>query len=138
MLTSAFFSLTSYAQNAILRALGPDSTRSFVADVTPPQTQASGGPYSVDNNLLDNQSLQELDLLLPKVCEALVLVTQGLVSLALFSEESLNPPASPVRRDEPPSLRPDQSHLKDDMSRAISPRGVGFIEALTGRLQSDA
>ncbi|KAI0084463.1 spinocerebellar ataxia type 10 protein domain-containing protein [Irpex rosettiformis] len=59
MTTTVFFSLGDYTQQSIQRALGSYKT----------------------------QQLEELDLLLPKVCEALVLVTQCLISLTLFSEE---------------------------------------------------
>ncbi|KIP08818.1 hypothetical protein PHLGIDRAFT_68694, partial [Phlebiopsis gigantea 11061_1 CR5-6] len=72
-LSREFLTLSTYCQHAIRRAPAEEEPR-------------PGDPAA----------LQELDLLLPKVCEALVLVTQCLTSLCLISEESAN--ASPTQR----------------------------------------
>jgi len=66
MLSGIFFRLSSYSQSAIMRALG-----------------------SGDENPLDgaNEPPRQLDLLLPKTCEALVLITQCIVKISLLSEE---------------------------------------------------
>lgn len=63
-LAKRFFTLSVYAQNAMQNSLGPTNGSS------------SGEP------------LKELDVMLPKVCEALVLVTQCITTIALEAEES--------------------------------------------------
>jgi len=63
-LTSTFFELSTYAQGSIARALGP-----------PPPSGSE-----------DDHVPRELDVLLPKVCEALVLVAQCLATMILHSE----------------------------------------------------
>jgi len=75
MLSDTFFGLATYAQQAIRRALGP---------------KASDGPSSAISNIVNVEMTSqvteppyELDLLLPKVCEALVLITQCIVTIVL-------------------------------------------------------
>jgi ataxin-10 len=63
-LAKRFFTLSVYAQNAMQKSLGTSRT-----------------PDS-------REPLAELDVMLPKVCEALVLVTQCITTIALEAEES--------------------------------------------------
>ncbi|KAG0709195.1 spinocerebellar ataxia type 10 protein domain-containing protein [Suillus ampliporus] len=78
MLSEIFFCLSSYSQSAIRRAIKPSNSE----------------PLDGTNELP-----QELDLLLPKTCEALVLATQCIVKISLLSEEqrSLDPSAADLR-----------------------------------------
>jgi len=75
MLSGIFFRLSSYSQSAIRRAIGPE------------QSEPLNGT---------NELPQELDLLLPKTCEALVLATQCIVKISLLSEEQWNTDPSAV------------------------------------------
>ncbi len=127
-MTTTFFTLAEYAQQSIQRALGSYKSRS-----TPPHT---GTPESANTSLppaADTESslpLNQIDLLLPKVCEALVLVTQCLVSLALFSEEECNskgPVPSQERTPSSPSI-----NFKDYVNSAVSTSGTGSVESIVG------
>jgi len=75
MLLGIFFRLSSYSQSAIKRAIGSVSEEAPDGTDEPPQ---------------------ELDLLLPKTCEALVLATQCIVKITLLSEEQQTTDASAV------------------------------------------
>jgi len=98
-----FFGLAAYAQQAIRRALGPKSSDG--------PSSAFPGVVNVDVTALP----QELDLLLPKVCEALVLITQCIVTLALAAE-----------KDDDAS----NNELKTFFNDARSDGGDGLIESL--------
>jgi ataxin-10 len=133
LLTTKFFSLTNYAQESIRRALDSNKSRSQSNSLVTPCDNRPGVEThaSASGRLSEHGHLNELDLLLPKVCEALVLVTQGLVSLALFSEEMLNSKSPTVRTDDLPSY-PMETRFKDKMNCAVSEQGVGLVEALIG------
>ena len=139
-LTREFFVLSTYTRRAISRALGFDD-----ASVTQPHGDQRGGesrdpPSETSDGASASQaaegSLHELDLLLPKVCEALVLVTQCLTSLALISEESYaGSQATSLPR--PPEVRRATGRLAADViNTAMSPAGEGFVECLIGALSS--
>ncbi|KAG1746702.1 spinocerebellar ataxia type 10 protein domain-containing protein [Suillus paluster] len=66
MLSEIFFCLSSYSQSAIRRAIKPSNSEPLEGT---------------------NEHPQELDLLLPKTCEALVLAVQCIVKISLLSEE---------------------------------------------------
>lgn len=70
MLTACFFELCSFSTQAIRTSMGTESVENAAA---------LGGDLS---------SQGALDLLLPKACEGLVLVTQCLVSVMLEFEEN--------------------------------------------------
>ncbi|KAG7443626.1 uncharacterized protein BT62DRAFT_934862 [Guyanagaster necrorhizus] len=80
MLGTCFFSMSFYSQRAIRRSLGSPSSENFspVVNLLPPA---------------------ELDVVLPKVCEALVLVSQCIVTVTLDAEKetvsSRTPSSSP-------------------------------------------
>ncbi|KAF9258921.1 hypothetical protein L218DRAFT_876002 [Marasmius fiardii PR-910] len=79
MLASCFTSLSSYAETAVRRALRP----------TPSELASPTSPVPVDEispDLLFLTPPAELDVMLPKVCEMLVLVTQCIVSIILVSQ----------------------------------------------------
>lgn len=80
MLASCFTSLSSYAETAVRRALRP--TPSELASPTSP-ISVNGISLSPD---LSFTPPAELDVMLPKVCEMLVLVTQCIVSIILASQ----------------------------------------------------
>lgn len=135
MVTTAFFTLTSYTQSAIQRAIGSDKSRNSQGEATAQQDQGKashGGVHTgrSTHNRLDDKPLEELDLLLPKVCEALVLVTQCLISLALLSEERLNSSANSVQESNGSTGSAD-THLKDYINGAQA-QGKRSVETLIG------
>ncbi|SJL03760.1 uncharacterized protein ARMOST_07117 [Armillaria ostoyae] len=73
MLGTCFFSMSSYSQRAIRRSLGSPSSEHFSPAI----------------NLPSDMILPpaELDVMLPKVCEALVLVSQCIVTVTLDAEK---------------------------------------------------
>ena len=103
MIASAFFDLGEYSITAINRAV-PDA--SSPASAPPSPSSASSGTASSTSLILTPPELSpgrvypapvqipeislasgELDMLLPSVCEALVLMTQCLITFALISED---------------------------------------------------
>lgn len=114
MLSGTFFTLTTYAQQAIRQALGP---------------RASDGPSSpfpeavnVEVHLEAVEPLQELDMLLPKVCEALVLVTQCIITITLEEEDT----GGNMWADDTVGV------LKVVFNDARSEGGDGLVESLLG------
>ncbi|KAF9786501.1 spinocerebellar ataxia type 10 protein domain-containing protein [Thelephora terrestris] len=108
MIASTFFDLGEYSISAIDKAIpnvsspasAPPSLTSSSAPTPTPEVQPTNG---------------ELDMLLPSVCEALVLMTQCLVTFALTSEdEELDFPIG----DNP----------KDFLNAATVEEGVGMAE----------
>ncbi|KAF9648887.1 hypothetical protein BDM02DRAFT_3095712 [Thelephora ganbajun] len=105
MIASTFFDLGEYNINAIDRAL------SF-GHIYPAPAQTSEAPLAAG----------ELDMLLPSVCEALVLMTQCLITFALTSEDE--------DFDFPPGDNP-----KDFLNAATVEEGVGMPEVIISLLQ---
>lgn len=131
MLTRCFLSLSRYAQDSIRRSLGlsvtvVDDSHSGESErhrVTsegslspPPVTRPAAGSQEVQD-----QSLQSLDVMLPKVCEALVLVTQCMVTIAIEAEEYV---------DQPEENNP-KANVRNYFIEA-RPLGVGVVESLIG------
>lgn len=115
MLSDIFFRLTAHAQQAIRRALGPNA----------PDGPSSGasGVVNVEVASEVTTSPQELDLLLPKVCEALVLITQCIITITLEDDDDTN-------------ILVDQQvgEFRTFFNEARSDRGDGLIECLLGFL----
>ncbi len=135
MLITGFFALSEYAQQSITRALGSNEegavqpARGYPSEdgrVVGPATP-SAAPST------ETSPLNELDLLLPKVSEALVLVTQCLISLALYSEEHLDSYARTQSGpcENPPEATDDRA-LVDYVNSTLSRAGGGSIECLIG------
>lgn len=108
-LSEIFLGLAGYAQKAIRLALGP---------------KASDGPSYVYSGIVNIELTSqvtvppyELDLLLPKVCEALVLITQCIVTIALEAEAEGDG-----------SIAVDNK-FKTFFNNARSHEGVGLIES---------
>lgn len=101
MLINTFFALSAYAQSAIRRALGSADT---------PQTDPDAGDHAT--------APKELDLLLPKVSEALVLVSQCLSTLALSEPDQ--PTSSATGR------------VKTTLAMVRSSGDEGLVESLVG------
>lgn len=82
MLASCFLELSTYARLAVERAL-----------VVPPSTASNPSTgfsaIELENGQESSQPLPpaDLDVMLPKVCEALVLVTQCIVTITLGADE---------------------------------------------------
>ncbi|KAJ7460628.1 spinocerebellar ataxia type 10 protein domain-containing protein [Mycena latifolia] len=82
MLAKAFFSLSAYAQNSIRNSLGP-STAALKQHPPPAAPEASP-----DGTRAAFEPPSSLDVMLPKVSEALVLVTQCIVTITLESSDA--------------------------------------------------
>ena len=105
MLIDTFFELAGYAQNAIRRALGSVEER-------------QGDPSNMDVDYDGDAAVpKELDLLLPKVSEALVLVSQCLTTLSLGEAEHAVPSAASIRAT---------------LAAAHSASGEGLVESVVG------
>ncbi|KAI0725847.1 spinocerebellar ataxia type 10 protein domain-containing protein [Fomitopsis betulina] len=104
MLINTFFALSAYAQSAIRRALGSADT---------PQTDPDAGDHAT--------APKELDLLLPKVSEALVLVSQCLSTLALSEPDQ--PTSSATGR------------VKTTLAMVRSSGDEGLVESLVETLR---
>lgn len=113
MLSDIFFKLTAYAQHAIRRALGPN---------------ASDGPSfsspAIHVTVPPMLSPQELDLLLPKVCEALVLVSQCIITITVDED------------DDDGLAEGEFKGLRAFYNDARSERGEGLLESLLGQCAS--
>ncbi|KAF5316523.1 hypothetical protein D9619_006383 [Psilocybe cf. subviscida] len=94
-LSKRFFTLSEFAQEAMRRSLGLVSPS---RDGAGPSNGANGGRASSDSedsssgssSSASNQTPvypRELDVMLPKACEALVLVTQCIITVCLQAEE---------------------------------------------------
>ncbi|KAI0705173.1 spinocerebellar ataxia type 10 protein domain-containing protein [Cytidiella melzeri] len=135
MCTTTFFTLTSYTQRSIRRALGSDNSRSSSTHLASLHASAPDTYLPVHvNDPPSNEPLEELDLLLPKICEALVLVTQCLISLALLSEEMLNATDPKQQANKWPSSSTDV-RFKDYLNNAVSQEAARSIETLIETLR---
>ena len=129
MLTETFLALSSYTQNAIQHSLAsgdPTPARSENHRVSPDaQEQSDASP-----------PLQNLDLLLPKVCEALVLVTECLTTVALRAEEAATdagrPRISSAIETSANTSVSGQPSPKDLLVAATASSGQGLVESLVG------
>jgi ataxin-10 len=101
MLTACFFELSTFSQEAVSKAIGKGSMEDAdgPSGDCPPET---------------------LDLLLPKACEALVLVTQCIVSIMLTSERLSTSGIS-------------ENDLRPLFRDALSSRGNGIAVSTIGR-----
>ncbi|KAF7794316.1 hypothetical protein EIP86_005450 [Pleurotus ostreatoroseus] len=140
LLITGFFALSSYAQGSIARAL-----RSREEGVIPPargygaEDGAAVAPmdYSTEAST-EATPLNELDLLLPKASEALVLVTQCLISLALYSEEHLGSDGRAQSGDKSttPEAKDTPAALVAYVTGSVSRSGSGFVEDLIETLRA--
>lgn len=83
-LAKRFFTLSNYAQIAMQRALGNPKAASQTSLPTSTAKNGNGEPSASSSKY---EPAAELDVMLPKVCEALVLVTQCITTIALDAEE---------------------------------------------------
>ncbi|KAI0350670.1 hypothetical protein OH77DRAFT_1430661 [Trametes cingulata] len=121
MLATSFLKLSSYAQDSIRRAIPSGS-------VSPDKKAGTHSPAETE---VDAPPLQNLDLLLPKVCEALVLVTECLTTVALRAEEAAAARAAVI----PPPPELVGSSPKDILVAATATTGQGFVECLIETLR---
>lgn len=127
MLTCILFNLFTYVQQSIQHFLGPprvglaEDIRNVAAPCPDDVAQA---PYPTG---------QQLDPLLPKVCQAVVLVVQCLTTLILLEEESNSRHAEPRPAAAKPVI---DSRLASDpkmyLSRATDATGARLIDMLIG------
>jgi ataxin-10 len=116
MLSENFFGLTAYARQAIRGALGSNASDG-----------SSFGFSSVVNVEATSEVIsppQEPDSRLPKVCEALVLITQCIVTITLEEEEDHSHASE---RDDN-----NVNRSKTFYNEARSDGGDGLIESLLG------
>ncbi|RDB23860.1 Ataxin-10 [Hypsizygus marmoreus] len=106
MLAQCFFDLSAYARKAVEKALGPPDQRSAPTDAQPPPPA-------------------ELDVMLPKVCEALVLVTQCIVTITLEADQA---------KDHQTQDLTSEQDLKAFFNEAHSSDG-GLVESLIDLLR---
>ncbi|EPQ56458.1 hypothetical protein GLOTRDRAFT_138184 [Gloeophyllum trabeum ATCC 11539] len=98
LLLSTFSALSDYTQNAVRKALGPTTGIASASEASVSRYAAPVSPTSSEHGhqesfrLAQQTPLQELDLLLPKVSEALVLVSQCLITVTLAASTSSNYP----------------------------------------------
>jgi ataxin-10 len=149
MLSTSFFAMSTYAQQAIQRALGPptesgeahpvrrvSTRRRRKSSKTGDQEESTSVWFEESPNVSDAEELSgptspgkcemtseleqfpaELDVLLPKVCEASVLITQCIVTIVLEEEEV---------------DYGGGENLKAGFNKAFSEDGKGLIESLVG------
>lgn len=86
-LAKRFFTLSNYAQTAMQRALGNPKSSSPSSPPKPNARHGNGEPSGASSSSSAHESPTELDVMLPKVCEALVLATQCVTTIALEAEE---------------------------------------------------
>lgn len=135
--TSVFFSLSRYAQNAMLRALGPEDAYGDTALSDEHQAQSTTAEPGIQLSGMNESAAgqKELDLLLPQVCAAIVLNSQCLISM-LLAEEPSQPPNYPALAL---TKRSDGSDRDDRPTRrcllgASDSGSLAFIESLIGEL----
>jgi hypothetical protein len=131
MIASTFFDLGEYSIRAIDRAVqnissptstppplssSPSGTNSSTPSILTPPELFFGCIYSAPTAEIPS-SAGELDMLLPSVCEALVLMIQCLITFALTSEDG--------EFDFPPGDNP-----KDFLNAAMVEEGVGMPEVI--------
>ncbi|PSS31029.1 hypothetical protein PHLCEN_2v2442 [Hermanssonia centrifuga] len=121
-----------YTQQAIHEALGTDKAKIPPSEghTNDKPTDGASRPSEDGHPAAEPRPLEELDLLLPKICEALVLVSQCLISLTLYSEERFSAAGTCAGKE--PKLRRFEEHLKDYVNDSMSPAGEGSIECLIG------
>lgn len=141
LLTHTFLSLSSYAQRAIHRAIrdpedvAADSRAPTGLPAPIPDSDPTGGDHDTEEELDCDLTiappplLHELDLLLPKVCEALVLVAQSLTSIALREELRPTHRNSPVTDTDNANTNPPPKTL---IACAVAADGQGLVENLVG------
>ena len=131
VLILVFISLAVHASSSIQRALGPGKPSS--GDVTDAahsdgDVEKAVGASASGQATQSEAPLQELDLLLPKVCEALVLAAQCLTTITLRAEEAgATRPVSLMRDTDAKDRSP-----RTIIAHATTPDGQGFVECLVG------
>ncbi|GLB41722.1 putative spinocerebellar ataxia type 10 protein domain containing protein [Lyophyllum shimeji] len=120
MLAKCFLDLSAYARQAVERALRPpdQTTPSSIVEV-PADEQSTPKPVHPGIPA-------ELDVMLPKVCEALVLVTQCVVTITLEADQTK------VDQNQDMTAEPD---LKAFFNETRSPDDGGVVESLIDLLR---
>ncbi|KAI0794004.1 spinocerebellar ataxia type 10 protein domain-containing protein [Fomes fomentarius] len=152
VLTHSFLAMSAYVQSSLRRALGPQGPSTpdifglnSTATDSPGSDAVTGNmslneprvPSAFNGDNVHHIPLQEVDILLPKVCEGLVLVTGCLTTIALRAEEAA------VAHPSPTSVHPQSSATSTSISpspRAImgnvaTSGGQRFIESLIETLR---
>ncbi|KAL0059088.1 hypothetical protein AAF712_014219 [Marasmius tenuissimus] len=120
MLATCFMSLSSYTQTAFRKALRPTPSE-LASPITPLDPASNTGvdlPFSPP---------AELDVMLPKVCEMLVLITQCIVSIILASQRQQT------------GTRETSSGVSDSVQVFYQERSapdMGFAEHIVGKSSS--
>ena len=119
MLTSSMAGLMQHIQFTIRRASGNSTTPS--ADVS--IVDASDHPSSDHERQQDPPADSTIDLLLPMACEALVLVTQCLISLTLLAEPE---------QSHAPAARAGLRIIRNDVTEHLRDPTLRIVELLVG------
>ncbi|KAG5647901.1 hypothetical protein DXG03_007825 [Asterophora parasitica] len=113
LLATYFLDLSAYARKAVERALRPPASSASIVEVS--ESASSDDDPSTPEAF---QPPAELDVMLPKVCEALVLVTQCVVTITLEANSNWDR-----------SLEPN---LKAYFNGTRSSNGDGVVKSLIG------
>lgn len=142
MLIACLFALANSAQRSVDRALGKGSVAKQTASASSSPRLgetpvAPGSSASSDADEASSHSLHEVDLLLPKVCEALILAVQCLISLILPSEDDGKTVEETLKGREghflpTPAVSYGAESLRAFVGAALSPAGLGLVEELIG------
>jgi ataxin-10 len=126
MLAKIFFALSGYAQEAVERALRPPPFST--SDQFNSSSSALGLSVEGTDTLGSAQPPPpaELDVMLPKVCEALVLVTQCIVTIALEADEQRS------NQDQNTTLATPEPDLKEFFIETRS-SDRGIVASLIGK-----
>lgn len=134
-LARRFFTLSEYAQRAIHKSLGMTpiissrhrSERTLFRDssVSVQSARSSSSESESSPGLGPATKLQQINMTLPKVCEALVLVTQCVVTLCLEAEERR------ARIENGSSTYDEITNMKDYFNRKKYQEN-GMVENLIG------
>lgn len=119
MLARSFFALAGYAQTAMSRAFAPPTPTSATVTGTPHTPHGKALPKLPVPSDHSFTPPAELDVMLPKVCEALVLVAQCMVTTALEAE---------AYTGGSPTQNPKKYFNEARLSK------LGLVESLVGKL----
>lgn len=117
ILSTKFIELILNAQSSIRHSLGPLSTDSVASKDS--ANSNPNLPLETEGDMSATAPLKSLDVLLPKVCEATVLVAQCFCTMSLD-------------QDSHSSISHGAQYVRESLAGSISPGGDGLVENLIG------
>ncbi|KAG5650835.1 hypothetical protein H0H81_010865 [Sphagnurus paluster] len=124
MLAKCFLDLSSYARSAVQRALRPPDQAIHSASIA----EVSTDEEPITPRAPQTLPPAELDVMLPKVCEALVLVTQCIVNITLEADQG-------AQRGEQGQERTTETDLKALFNETHDSDNSGIVEGLIDLLR---